>query len=179
MEAGFWLYSLIAKSNELGLAPQVYEIYESVIKLHLAPGRNLRKEEISKFYVDKYGRPLPWQRLDREILPALQASGLISLQPDPDDRRRMVVCTPDSYNISAEEPSQNNIVSIWGATLGERVNSGIMWLNDSRNLHADGWGPLDKFTEVVGGPETVRHMVREGLIELHPTEPNKVRLVRK
>jgi hypothetical protein len=31
-DAGFWLYEQVAKPNELGLAPQIYEIWTTVIK---------------------------------------------------------------------------------------------------------------------------------------------------
>jgi len=106
VEAGFLLYSEVAKSNELGLAPQIYEIYESVIKPHLDPLQPLRKDIIAASYFEQYGRPLPWLKLDREILPALGASGLIRLEPDPTDRRRMVVCPPHQVNISPQPAAQ-------------------------------------------------------------------------
>ncbi len=179
VEAGFWLYSLIARSNELGLSPQVYEIHETVIKPRLVTGSLVRKDEISRLYVEKYGRPLAWQRLDREILPALEASGLISLQPDPDDRRRIVVVSPITYNISPEEPRPNNIVSDRGSPLFERIQTGLAWLSRAENHDADGWASLDKFRDVVGGPDVVQLMLRDGLVMLHPTDPNKVRLVRR
>jgi hypothetical protein len=60
----------------------------------------------------------------------------------------------------------------------ERREAGIKWLSDPENLDAEGWGPLDRFTEVVGGPETVEVMLREGLIEVHPSQLNRVRLIR-
>ena len=179
VEAGFRLYSLIGEANELGLSPQVYEIYESVIKPNLTLDYGLRKEEISRVYIQKYGRTLAWQRLEREILPALEASGLVSLQPDPDDRRRIVVVSPVSYNISAEGLSSNNIVSNRGQPPSERIQAGIDWLSKPENLDSEGWAPLDKLTQVVGGPETVQLMLRDGLIISHPSAINKVRLVRR
>ncbi len=103
IEAGFSLYSEIAESNELGLSPQLYEIYTSVIKPLLDPERALRKDEVASAYLERYGRPLPWRRLDREILPSLEAATLIRLEPDPNDRRRMVVYPPHAGNISPPE----------------------------------------------------------------------------
>jgi hypothetical protein len=113
IEAGFGLYSEIAKANELGLAPQLYEIYDTVIRPHLDPLQSLRKDVIAAAYQEQYGRPLPWRKLDREILPALEASGLIGLEPDPADRRRMVVCPPYVGSISELAP-QNNIAKVVG-----------------------------------------------------------------
>jgi hypothetical protein len=63
--------------------------------------------------------------------------------------------------------------------LGDRVKAGTLWLGDPQNLDSDGWAPTDRFTEVIGGPDVVQLMLKEGRIELHPTEPNKVRLVRR
>jgi hypothetical protein len=117
IEAGFSLYSEIAKPNELGLAPQLYEMYETIIKPHLDPLQPLRKDMIAAVYQEQYGRPLPWRKLDREILPALEAAGLIRLEPDPQDRRRMVVCPPYVGNIVTEATVQNNIATPWGTQL--------------------------------------------------------------
>jgi hypothetical protein len=103
IEAGFALYKEIAESNELGLSPQLYEIYTAVIKPRLDPDRSLRKDEIASVYLERYGRPLPWRRLDREILPSLEAATLIRLEPDPNDRRRMVVYPPHACNIPPPE----------------------------------------------------------------------------
>lgn len=179
VEAGFWLYGLIAKPNELGLSPQVYEIYESVIKPNFDVERRLRKEEISRFYIEKYGRPLSWKRLELEILPALEASGLISLQPDPDDKRRILVCPPDIGQISQGEVGQNNLSLIWGTPLYERIQAGIEWLSDQKNFDVEGWAPLDELTKIVGGLDVVKRMETDGLIVRHPSQPSKVRLVRR
>jgi hypothetical protein len=94
VEAGFWLYGLVAEANELGLSPQVYEMYRDIIKPNLSLTDPLRKERIAGLYFKMQGRRLGWKQLERGILPALEASGLISLQPDPTDRRRMVVYPP-------------------------------------------------------------------------------------
>jgi hypothetical protein len=100
VEAGFWLYGLVAKPNELGLSPQVYEIYESVIKPLVEKDGMVERQAILAKYYERYGRFLAEEKLRREILPALEASGLVMQAPDPDDKRRMLVCTPHPCPIS-------------------------------------------------------------------------------
>ncbi len=77
IEAGFWLYGLVAKPNELGLSPQFYEIYESVIKPLLARDGIVDRQTILAGYHQQYGRFLSEEKLRRELLPALEASGLV------------------------------------------------------------------------------------------------------
>ena len=95
VEAGFWLYGLIAKSNELGLAPQLYEIWDSVIRPLVENSEiGVQYRTIIGEYHHIYGRYLSYEKLRREILPALEACGLIVQEPDPEDRRRRLVSQP-------------------------------------------------------------------------------------
>jgi hypothetical protein len=103
VKAGFWLYGLVARPNELGLSPQVYEIYESVIKPLVERDGTVDRQTILAGYYQQYGRFLSEEKLRREILPALEASGLVMQAPDPDDKRKMVVCTPHLPPISPPE----------------------------------------------------------------------------
>jgi hypothetical protein len=135
IEAGFWLYGLVAKPNELGLSPQVYEIYESVIKPLLIEHGMVDRQMILAKYYEQYGRFLSEEKLRREILPALEASGLVMQAPDPDDKRRMLVCTPHPPPISQPvpvetiggtsgvhpPPVQENTGDIWGTLQPERA----------------------------------------------------------
>lgn len=177
VEAGFNLYSLIAKPNELGLSPQVYETYTLVIKPLLSKGEGVSRKEIMQAYHIFYGRPLARKKLEEEVLISLEMAGLITEEPDPNDKRRLLVCPPDAGNISQGETHGNNVPQMWGTQYGEHVQAGICWLSDSKNLDAEGWAPLDKFTEAVGGRDTVELMLREGLIVLHPSKLTKLRFI--
>ena len=90
IEAGFNLYELIAKPNELGVPPQVYEIYENVIAPLLNDTGVTRQGILTRFY-QVYGRSLDEQKLRKEIIPALEASGLIREESDPGDKRRILI----------------------------------------------------------------------------------------
>jgi len=175
VDAAFDLYESVARSNELGLSPETYRIYAEVILPLTRGGCGVPRKDIIKRFHELYHRPLADDRLRRQILPALESTGLIHQEPNPADKREMLVHPTVSSPIS---PGPNNRGKNSGV-YSERRQAGIDWLSDPKNLDPDGWAPLDKFTEVVSGPETVQHMLREGLIELHPTELNKVRLVRR
>jgi hypothetical protein len=179
VNAGFWLYSLIAKPNELGLSPQVYEIYESVIKPLLDKIASANRKQIMCAYHDFYGRSLSRKKLEDEILPSLETASLIAQEPDPNDKRRVLVCHPDVGNNSPSETHGGNVPLMWGTPLGERTEAGLEWLRRQENLDAEGWAELTSFTTTVGGTETVGFMQRDGFIELHSSEPNRVRLVKR
>ena len=90
-EAAFKLYGMIGESNELGLAPEVFEIYINVLKPLLKQQQLVTRQQILNAYYKHFGRFLNEQRLRREILPPLEAKGLITQEPDPTDRRRILV----------------------------------------------------------------------------------------
>lgn len=92
IDAGIDLYEEIAAPNELGLSPETYRIYEKVVK-PLADNCQLgvSRKEILRKYFETYHRPLPDDRLRRQIIPALESAGLVSQEPNPNDRREMLV----------------------------------------------------------------------------------------
>ena len=109
------LYNQIAKSNELGLAPALYAIWETVIKPLVqknetgVPNRTIMVE-----YHRLYGRFLPDRKLRREIIPALESCGLILLEPDPNDRRQKLVTLTLSDSPDTGEVKRNNVGEVWG-----------------------------------------------------------------
>jgi len=111
IENGFKLYLEIAKSNELGISPETYRIYEEVLlplaKLNLDLG--LPRIDIVKAYLQRYGRPLPWKRLTTDILPALESAGLIRQDKNPDDKRETLVwCPIPGHIVETENNTPHN-----------------------------------------------------------------------
>jgi hypothetical protein len=102
VNAGFNLYNRVAKPNEIGLSPHVYDIYQKVIKPHLDPTIGLTRRSIQHEYFQYYHRALNDERLRREILPALEAAGLILQDHDPHDKRKRVVYPTDPPPISQD-----------------------------------------------------------------------------
>ncbi|MGA2626476.1 MAG: hypothetical protein ABSF63_05355 [Candidatus Bathyarchaeia archaeon] len=117
IEAGFWLYGLIAKSNELGVAPQIYEIYEACIRPQLdETPTGINRRSILTAYHAYTGRFMSEQKLRKEILPSLEAAGLIVEEPDPLDKRQNLVMRPVTENTDTPQiiplfPQGENIVA--------------------------------------------------------------------
>lgn len=75
--AGFSLYDNICDANEMGISPEVYQIYKLVLEKYDTDGFGLTKEQISANYLMEFHRPLSQRRLNKYIIPSLMASGLI------------------------------------------------------------------------------------------------------
>ena len=110
VEEGFSLYEKLAKSNELGISPETYRIYEEII----APlaqdysgqeNGGINRKQICQEYFKHYRRAIASIRLRQEVLPALEAAGLILQEPDPNDKRQMLVYPTVVHTISEESSS--------------------------------------------------------------------------
>ncbi|MCL5070826.1 MAG: toprim domain-containing protein [Actinobacteria bacterium] len=113
IEEGFMLWEKISKCQELNIPPYIFNIYKEVI-LPLFNEKNndsnsdlpigiLRKEIMGK-YLKVLNKPISDWSLRQEILPMLESAGLIYQEPDPDNKRRMVI-------FPVEVVGSNNIVS--------------------------------------------------------------------
>jgi len=108
-EAAFNLYSRIAESNELGLAPEIYELFTQVLKPLLREQQLVTRQQLLNRYYQHYGRFLNEQRLRKEILPPLEAKGLILQEPDPSDKRRMLITLSRMEDIVAASVSDTAV----------------------------------------------------------------------
>lgn len=106
IDAGFRLYEMIEDSNELGLSPHIYKIYNEVIKPLLGE-LGVERKAIQRQYYQVYHKVLSPETFRQEILPQLESAGFVTQEPDPDDKRRMLLY-PSFY--------ENNIVGRSGGT---------------------------------------------------------------
>ena len=99
MEA-FGIWELISESQELNLPPYVHNLYKDVILTAWEEKNNelgggvsigIGRQEILRKHHEIYGRFLPDWQLRQQIIPMLETSGLITQEPDPSDRRKMLV----------------------------------------------------------------------------------------
>lgn len=76
VDIGFILYNTICDANEFGLSPEVYSFYKDIFEV-FDKGGGITKEMIRSAFLNTYFRPLGNKRLDKEIIPNLEAAGLI------------------------------------------------------------------------------------------------------
>lgn len=109
IETGFALYREIEKSNELGLSPYIHAIYEDVIEPLLrgvlkdsndeAVEGKTTQDILKKYYAVRH-KTLSPDTL-KNILLQLEAVGLIRLEQDKADKRRIVVYPTVASHISS------------------------------------------------------------------------------
>jgi len=101
IEVGYELYRQISEANELGLPPEVYNIYQKVLKPNLIDEGILLKE-FDRFYYKVYHKPLGIRRRDN-VLNLLCSAALVLLEPDPHDRRYYRIYPPVMCYLSQTE----------------------------------------------------------------------------
>jgi hypothetical protein len=102
IEAGFALYKEIEASNELGLSPYIFRIFKEVIEPELSLEKGLSRKDIRAKYLTVFHKSLS-PKLEESLIQQIEAAGLIQQEPDPDDKRKMLVYHPVVGNISPEQ----------------------------------------------------------------------------
>jgi Zn ribbon nucleic-acid-binding protein len=102
MNEGFDLYDEFSAANELGLPPEVYNIFEK-LKTQI-PEKGVTKREFSTIYYETFHRTVGNKRL-KQILEVLLTVGLLGEEDDPEDRRqkRYIVTRHGVFNFENEE----------------------------------------------------------------------------
>ena len=94
------LWSKISVSQELSIAPYLYDLYVQVIVpayWQRNPSSSdqanigITRHEILQKHFAIFGRPLDTQQLRQQILPILESAGLITQEQDKNDRRKILI----------------------------------------------------------------------------------------
>jgi hypothetical protein len=114
IDTGFSIWGKIFKSQEYGLPPYIFDIYNEVIlpqwKEEQIP---LSRKDIIQKHYRVYGRLLADWILRKEIIPALENVGLIIQEPDKDDKRKMLIIPTEIEGVHPVQSTifdDNNIV---------------------------------------------------------------------
>jgi len=115
VEAGFHLYYGIAEANEIGLSPEIYDIYRK-IKPHI-PHEGITINDFQKAYFKEFHKPLGYDWA-KEILKILTSVGILIEFPDPNDKRfkrfalpeeKILPPTGDSHISTIPEAAQTSL----------------------------------------------------------------------
>jgi hypothetical protein len=92
VEAGFRLYYGISEANEMGLSPEIYDIYQKTKSC--IPEEGITINDFQKAYFKEYHKPLGLKR-SSEILNILATCGLLLEDSDKEDKRKKRYLLPE------------------------------------------------------------------------------------
>lgn len=114
IKGAFDIWGAISEAQEFNLPPYIYHLYQDIILLawkeknekrsegfeEVTGKLGLTRQEVMKKHHEVYGRVLPEWQLRQQIVPMLENAGLITQDPDPNDRRRMLIYPTTPLTIS-------------------------------------------------------------------------------
>jgi len=99
IDDAFKAWNVISESQELNLPPYIYNLYRDVIlTIYQEKNKNslrdvklgVTKQDILQKHFEVYSRHLPDWQLRQQIVPMLETSGLITIDSDPNDKRKLI-----------------------------------------------------------------------------------------
>jgi hypothetical protein len=115
IEEAFKIWGAISESQELNLPPYIYHFYQEVIlpawekknsELDIGLKESgLTRQDIIQNHFRVYGRFVADWQLRQQMIPMLETAGLIIQEPNPNDKRQMLIYPTTPLTISKE---QNN-----------------------------------------------------------------------
>jgi hypothetical protein len=120
VEAGFSLYSSISEANELGLSPELFNVYRK-LKPHIQNSENgITRKEFQKLYFQEFHKTIGRESVGN-VLKAWENVGLIVEQPDPIDKRFLrYVCADSGETLETEQPP-TQLTHIYGDSEGVKA----------------------------------------------------------
>ncbi len=98
----------ISEAQEFNLPPYVYNLFWEVIvpaweeKNDIGSrDKGLTRLEVMRKHLQVYGKGLPDWQLRQQIIPMLESAGFITQEPDPEDKRKMLIYVTDPLTVSA------------------------------------------------------------------------------
>lgn len=139
------IWGKLSESQEYNLPPYVFSLFKEVV-LKIWDERSgdvkigISREELLKEHLGVYGRNLSPETLRKEIVPLLEAAGLIIQEPDPVDKRHILIyptpLSPISPNINNRgkdggvDSFEASIRSLDTAKLEVAYETGKKWLDE-------------------------------------------------
>lgn len=132
----FKIWDVIAESQELNIPPYVLNLYKEVILAayldkngsSLAEVKiGITKQDINIKHYEVYGRVLPTWQLKDQIVPLLEASGLITQEQDPTDKRKTLIFP----TLPSTTQPQNNKELNGGVTESESTQAELSYTEEA------------------------------------------------
>lgn len=114
VKEGFRIWEKIAESQELNLPPYIYHVFTDVIlpaykdknqELEGGVKIGLTKQEILQRHYEIHSQHLPDWQLRQQIIPMLEMSGLITIEQDPNDKRKPLYYP--TTQLTKDKPGKN------------------------------------------------------------------------
>jgi len=120
VKSAFDIWDTISKSQEFNIPPFILDLFNDILKplweekksnpgggyLKATDAEGITRAEVCKKHLEVCGRLLPATFLRQELLPALEAAGLIRQEADPENRRRMLIFLTDPTEDNDDEYSE-------------------------------------------------------------------------
>ena len=105
IEGGLKLWNDISQSQEHNLPPYVYNFFKEIIlpACKAAQKKAITRQEIIRKHYEIRERAMPDWQLRREVLPMLEIAGLITQEPNPEDKRMKLV-SPVELQYTVDQP---------------------------------------------------------------------------
>jgi hypothetical protein len=112
----FKVWDSISESQELNLPPFVYNLYKDIIVAAYKEKNGepegvlkigLSRQDLMQKHFQVYGRFLPDWMWRQQIIPQLETTGLITQEPDPIDKRRVLIYPTTLLTVSNQSNGQN------------------------------------------------------------------------
>jgi hypothetical protein len=117
IKEAFKIWNAISESQEFNLPPYIYQLFQdAIVPAWYDKNQNtesegitgqlgLTRREVTLKHLQVYGRVLADWLLRQQIIPMLENAGLIIQEPDPNDKRKMLIYPTTPFSIPA---NQNN-----------------------------------------------------------------------
>jgi hypothetical protein len=103
IEEALKIWAIISDSQELNLPPYIFNLYkEIIVSAYNEKKHGITRQEIMKKHYQIHERPLPDWQLRQQILPMLEAAGLIVQEADSLDKRKVLIFPADAYKKYSE-----------------------------------------------------------------------------
>ncbi len=112
LDVGFKLYEQISEPNELGISPELFEVYQAWRKQNV---ESFTITEFQKFYFKVFRKPIGYMKA-RVTLKNLAAAGLLTESTDEKDKRQSrfnlmeIFYSGGEGNSSPSPPEQNSLM---------------------------------------------------------------------